>query len=508
MNKASALNSAWAIKPPRNAIAEVLAQFPSLPTVVRYYDDFDDKVRSIPEFSSSDTMEVTYAGRATTIEFVAYGREYGALLKYLFVYLIAEDYRASTVTHLLSWFSKVPEETIANLVDLSPNEMNQWWAKERTHGHHTKVFDSLKALVRMLCANFIGRWSPAYYDFIGGLPLPAQDKYRAVRTGDVFLSVEEEARIAHYLDDLATRAAKSATSRQELVEGGALLCSYLFGMRPYQIAVLAMRDVRAWNEDSTGALYVHLTFRMIKQRSKSKTYPLTRRVKHEWTPIIAELYRREKEAGRGGADRLFGVDSAQGMSHLIVKVASQITGADVSATDLRHTAAQRLVDAGASQEEVAEFMGHSDISTCLVYYTSSPNQAERVNKALGISPIYQHVAKIAHAKFISPEELAQLKGDQQIAGVPHGIQIAGIGGCTTGQPSCQYNPITSCYGCQKFMPVIDIELHKQVLKDMRSVVKFFAESSRGDGDSPAFMQLKRTIASIQSVINELEAPDA
>ena len=98
-----------------------------------------------------------------------------------------------------------------------------------------------------------------------------------------------------------------------------------------------------------------------------------------------------------------------------------------TATDLRHTAAQRLVDAGATEEELAAFLG-TWLGTGLIYFGASASQAERVNRALGISTIYQRVAKIAHDRFISPEELADLKGDQQIAGVPHGIPIAGIGG--------------------------------------------------------------------------------
>jgi len=354
-------------------------------------------------------------------------------------------------------------------------------------------------------------WSPLYYDFIRTtLPAPFQDKYAGIRTGEVFLSAPEEALIVNYLDDLSSQVLQSPTSvcQQQLERGCMLLCAYLFGMRPIQIALLTLRDVRIWQDGELPNPAVHLTFKMVKQRSKSKAFPLTRRVKHEWTPLVVELYRRAQSRGLSGGDRLFNVQSTGELGRAIKVLASELVGCDVSATDLRHTAAQRLVDAGASQEEVAEFMGHADITTCLVYFTSSPNQAERVNKALGISPIYQQVAKIGHTKFISPEELSQLKGDQQIAGVPHGIPIAGIGGCTTGQPSCPYNPITSCYGCQKFMPVTNIALHQQVLDDMRSVVNLFAASARGDGNSPAFLQLQRTIASIQAVINELETSDA
>ncbi|HPV25477.1 MAG TPA: site-specific integrase, partial [Casimicrobium sp.] len=68
-----------------------------------------------------------------------------------------------------------------------------------------------------------------------------------------------------------------------------------------------------------------------------------------------------------------------------------------------------------------------------------------------------------------------------------------------------YNPVTACYGCRKFMPLRDKAIHEQVLADMRSVVLFFSESSRGDTRSPAYLQLQRTIAEIQIVLTELDA---
>jgi hypothetical protein len=147
-------------------------------------------------------------------------------------------------------------------------------------------------------------------------------------------------------------------------------------------------------------------------------------------------------------------------------------------------------------------MGHSDLNTGLIYFRSSASQGERVNQALGVSAVYQRVVKIAHDRFISVKELIELKGDQQIAGVPHGVPIAGIGGCTVGQPSCPYNPITSCYGCPKFMPVADAGVHKAVLEDLRGVMKFFYSSSRAERGSPAF-QLEETISTVQAVLSEL-----
>ena len=54
------------------------------------------------------------------------------------------------------------------------------------------------------------------------------------------------------------------------------------------------------------------------------------------------------------------------------------------------------------------------------------------------------------------------------------------------------------------MPLYDKAMHERVLADMREVVVFFDQSSRGDARSPAYLQLQRTIAEIQAVIAELE----
>lgn len=165
--------------------------------------------------------------------------------------------------------------------------------------------------------------------------------------------------------------------------------------------------------------------------------------------------------------------------------------------------AQRMVDAGASQEELAAALGHSVLRTGLVYFQSSANQAELVNQALAVSPTYNAVLKIAKAKFIEREELMTLRGDQQVAGVPHGIPIAGIGGCTTGQPLCPYNPVTACYGCPKFMPVNDVSVHEQVLRELRQVVIQFKDIGHGELKSPAYLQLQRTLSQVDAVIDEL-----
>jgi integrase len=365
---------------------------------------------------------------------------------------------------------------------------------------HTLV--GLKAFLKFAAEYRLGFWTSLYLPFLSSsFPLPARDKYAAVRSGEVFIPIEVEAMIVRWIYERAKNSENLPT--RQLSDAALIACNYQFAMRPKQIGLLRRRDCRVLRS-AAGELSVHITFKMIKQRTDSLSRtPLIRRVKREWAPIFSEIYGRNMN--EAGDAFLLGHQSSESVGRRIAELLLEITNDNWTATDLRHSGAMRQVDAGACAEDLAEFMGHSTLESGLVYFDTSATQAERVNQALGISETYQQMAKMGRERFISSDDLAKLKGDQQIAGAPHGISIAGIGGCTSGQPSYPYNPVTACYGCPKFMPVSDLAIHNQVLSDFRTVVKLFYESSRGESESPAYLQLKRTISEVNSVIQELES---
>lgn len=492
-------------------IENVLAALPTLPPVIRYYDEFDDRLRSISNPEGSDAFNYVYDGTRGAFDFARFEGAYALLLKHVFAFGLGEDLSMSTVLHLVTGGLHISRDEMASVLSATPTGILQRWMILRSRDLSTTAYACVKTVLRMLCRHRLNGWSESYLEFLSALPWPARDAHAGIRSGDVFLSVGEEACIVRYLDNTADQVATESGSAAKalppsLDEAGMLLCAYQFGMRPVQIAKLEMRNVRIWRDVSETMPSVHLTFHMAKQRGESRKLPLTRKVKREWAPIFASLYAKREAVSTSGSARFFAVESAMDAGRQIARVVRNLIGSNDrgTATDLRHTAAQRLVDAGASHEELAEFLGHSHIQTGLVYYATSATHAERVNRALGASDVYRRVAKLAHDRFISPEELTLLKGEQQIAGVPHGIPIAGIGGCTSGQPACPYNPITSCYGCRKFMPLHDKAMHERVLAEMREVVIFFDQSSRGDTRSPTYLQLQRTIAEIQAVIEELE----
>ncbi|WP_259665486.1 MULTISPECIES: hypothetical protein [Rhizobium] len=126
-------------------------------------------------------------------------------------------------------------------------------------------------------------------------------------------------------------------------------------------------------------------------------------------------------------------------------------------------------------------------------------------RARAISPIYSNLAKIAKTRTIDKAMLLGLPADQQIGAVPHGILIAGIGGCGLGQSLCFKNPVLSCYTCSKFMPLGEPDIHQEVLESLRPVVTEFAAASRYNQQSPAYGQLKTTLDAVRRVVEELKA---
>ncbi len=491
-----------------NELAQFCMGLQPLPSVLRYYDEFDDTTRSIRAPTEEDVFELFFHGRSIKIYFARRNPHCALILKHTLALMLEQDLSIASVANYFSKLYHVTDDDLVALLQAGPLHIGQLWSKWRAREMEAGGYMLAKHILHLLCTYRWNGWSHEYRTFLRTtLPLPAVDKYAAVRAGDVFLSSEEEAAIVRHLDDLVIRLrAGEPVTYSDVADAGMLLCAYQFAMRPVQIGILDMRHVRIWHDEIEEDPTVHLTFHMAKQRGKKHRIPLTRRVKREWVPIFVHLKSQLDTTIVAGSEKLFQVKSAQEVSQRISSLARALIGSDNlgTATDLRHTAAQRLVDAGASHEELAEYLGHAQTNTGLIYYAASASYAERVNRALGASEVYRRVAKIAHDRFIAPDELAVLKDEQQIAAVPHGILISGIGGCKSGQPSCPYNPVASCYGCRKFMPVTDKELHSKVLGDMREVVLFFERSSRADLKSPTYMQLQRTIGEIQTVIDELE----
>jgi integrase len=480
---------------------KAIAEIPPLPRVIVCEDDFDEQNWLVRMEDTEEHITIPYDGQRRNIDLLKFDARIRPLIRYYALYSLMSKSMKSVYGEVSGLYS-LSTETIESVATSLPADLRVAWPSYVGNRPYY-VQMALKLFVLFLCNVGFASWSPSYRAFASSALVTTQkDRYAAIRSGDAFLSVHEESSLVRWIDEAVLNATTLEVHELELA--CLVVCSYQFGMRPRQLSLLRMRDVSTRQSAEDASHMVHIDFRMLKQRDATLAkLSLIRKVKREWAPIFVELLRLKADTASNTF--LFGFSSRQQLSLALgAKFDEILPVKGRRAYDMRHSLAQRLVDSGASQEELAAALGHSDLNTGLVYFRASANQAELVNKALGISETFQTVARIAKDRFISPTDVAALKGDQQIGGMPHGLPISGIGGCTTGQPACPFNPVTACYGCGKFMPVRDVHLHEQVLQDFRSVVHLYKDANKGQMNSPAYLQLQQTINEVKQVILQLQ----
>lgn len=491
-----------------------------LSEVIRYWDSFANKWQSVDESYFGPYWTVKFNGSSSRLNFSNITTPALAVLARHWASQSLQVLNPATVAGYFKGICEVERklgsDRLTELLTAAPHQLAKDWHLLLMPMCRPSALSSLKSLLVFCCERCVGELRPYHADYVKALrfPPPTGRAYAAVRAGSVFLTLREEAAIVDYLDSVNRQIDPLGDFKDVDVEALRAACvlaiSYQFAMRPIQMAAVRLSDVRLYQSGKNEPYAVHITFLKVKQRSSGKRLPMTRKIKREWCPIFARVHairvKNPALLSRKGSltDSYLGLNPSQ-VSALIQEITSKIAGRSLSANQLRHTGAQRLVDAGATKEELAEFMGHSSYHTGLVYFDISPTQADRVNKALAISPIYSAVAEVARTRCIDKKALLKRPADQQIGGVPHGIPIAGIGACQLGQSLCQKNPVLACYTCAKFMPVRDDRIHRETIESLREIVKRFHATSRGEIQSPAFMQLRQTLSAAQELIEDLDA---
>lgn len=480
-----------------------LEQFPSLdvpdilPRLIRYYDDFHDKVRSISHLSETDIWYVHADGKKHNLNFLRVPAKCRLLFKHIVTDLFDRCDPSTVVTYvnlLVMRSSHLVRAAVSSAADWS-----DFWNEFVLPVETISVTGALRSAIHSMCELSIGQWTPGLHEFVSSLRGPRADVYKTVRNRECFVPLDKQSVIIEFFDDLKVSVDRDSTGISDIEMRNAciLMMSHQYGLRPGSIARIKLQDVRL---HESGA--VHVSIPLIKLRDRDALRRVTRRIKHDWAALFVELVRRRKSEyvdSTSPADSLFHLTPA-GVSHVIRELTSELLGETWTPTDLRHTAAQRLADAGASHVSLSEFLGHASTLTANVYFDASPSQAERVNQALSLSPIYTTIADTAKTKTITSIELRALPPSQQIGAVPHGIPIAGIGGCTIGQSLCAKNPVLSCYTCRRFLPVADRRVHENVVDSLRPVVRMFANASHETGSGGSQAQLTRTLRAAMQVI--------
>lgn len=465
--------------------------WPTPPGFLRIYDKYADKETTLAIDASC--WDLLVQGRVAHFEFLLGAK--GQLQRTL-VALAKSGRSPSTVDKFCR--SLLNNWTIYyNILSDGPSNLKRHWESS------VLDIDTAKAgkdVLKLACMSSVGPWQPCHLPFVKGLDTRANSTVRAQRSKHVrrgaLISVEAQAGIVRVLDVAANQQGLADTEIEALT---ALALIYQHGVRPVQVIALRVEHVLLLTDAAKSATCI-VSFHGAK-RKDGKIIEIARQMKPEWISLMQRSLALATQAGRR---KVIGMTTAHSVWAEVKRACAKI-GVKIGFTagKLRHTSAQLLADGGQSRQSIREFLGHKNDNAASVYVTASRKQAELINSALGASKLYTNILSLADAVFVSADDMLRASEDQQVGAIVGLRLVAGVGLCGTGQPNCPYNPVTSCYGCRKFMPSLDRKAHEDAGAGMREQVLAFVDRG-GSSESAGYLQLTRALSGAQQAIEAVD----
>ncbi len=199
----------------RKSLEAILTNIPPAPAVVHYYDDFSDSYGEVTHAGTSDRWQLSFDGRCVSLDFLDIDVNLRDLIKVWCSAILAHLSPIST-EYYFHRISSLPADRLIRLLTCKPHDVRSEWKQCYSTGFSYAQLASLKSLLTYMCEVHIGCWQPQWSDLVSQLPLPKVDKYASVRTGDAFLSVDEQAAIVRHIDDVCAEI----ESRRAMVTDG------------------------------------------------------------------------------------------------------------------------------------------------------------------------------------------------------------------------------------------------------------------------------------------------
>ena len=466
-------------------------KWPAAPSLMKVFDKYS-QTESVLRLSD-DAWVVVHRGMMPSVAFS--DGERGLLQRQLA--LLTQQQNSPALVWRFCTALVAKWDAFQRILGSPPEQLRAAWVREVDYAYVSWTF---KSVLKLACTAGVGHWRPAHLALVKSLDTynnpSTKRRFKSIENRERVASVELQAGIVKVLDYAAS---DDGLTDADLDGAVALAISYQHGMRPVQMLCLDVSHVRFFR-DASDDLACLLSFHAAKQQ-QGKEFEVLRQVKPEWVPLVARLHAKATATGRS---RLFEKGNSTDLWHRARSVCSRY---DISlactATMLRHTGAQLLADAGHSRRSLQAFLGHSGEQAAGYYIRASFNQAELINNALGASKLYSSLLAISEGRFVSEAEMRAALEDQQIGAVVGERLVAGVGLCKTGQGGCPYNPVTSCYGCPKFMPSLGREAHLEAIAGMREQVSGYLKQGVS-AETPAYRQLMGALSGAQQAIAAID----
>lgn len=465
--------------------------WPVAPATLSIYDKYSDTSYSIR--ADDGTWTFSYKGHAESIVFAS--GETGSLQRKLA--LLTSGRTSPSTLHRTARMLVQTWDTVIALLLTHPERLRTTWDAYVTT---ISLAELNKKVLKLACKANAGHWSSRTLPLVSSMDTRANASVAKqaglIEGRQMVVSAGLQADIVNVLDAAVTNSDLSST---HLEGAAALALIYQHGVRPVQVLCLNLEHVRFFRDASNGLACV-VSFHAAKQRD-GKEFEILRQVKPEWVPIVERLH---ASAVRSGRSRLFESSNSSTLwfrARALCKLSNVVLGC--TAPQLRHTGAQALADAGHSRKSIQQFLGHVREHSSHVYVRASLQQSALINSALGASRLYKTIQGIARKEFVTLEEMLAANEDQQIGGIVGESLVAGIGLCRAGQSQCSYNPVTSCYGCSKFMPSLDKLPHRAAVEGMRQQVRVYLANGVQQ-ENPAYRQLTHALSGAQQALDAIE----
>lgn len=251
-------------RPSTPPIAASAPHLPSLPPLVRYFDDFEDRYRTISDLDASDSWELTYDGKTLALHFDRLAGWHRLFTKLAFADLIVRRSPATAVAYagaLGVIAVELQNEIIEAIVLRTPLDFLDLWVSQFRSRLRPDQMRAVRHLARTACRMNIGHWALSDISLIRSLPGASIDKYASVRDGSAFVGLDAQSKLVEFIDHQAAAAGAGRAASQEIAEACILALSFQYGLRPGQIARVAWEDVKFFE---SGA--VHVAVQQLKQR--------------------------------------------------------------------------------------------------------------------------------------------------------------------------------------------------------------------------------------------------
>lgn len=317
-------------------------QLPPLPSIVRYYDDFDRVDRRLGSLDE-DLWRIHLNGRTVRWNFGRFPDRVRAVVKRVLAETLVGN-ATTTAANFWARFGSMPSNVlfqgVSNALRLTPIEFRFWWTLEALNHLDREQSVAFRHLLHWLCRWEVGQWRSADAALVRALPGHAYRKYSGVRDRSSILPYEARSKIVSYLDELSGLAALRQCSPIAARDGAILAVAYQHGLRSRQIAMLDVSDVRILDAHT-----VHIRPTIMKQRSQKVGNRINRRMQAEWTPLFLCWAEVLECTSNGKFFRMVPIEIAK----IVGDLSERVTGSCYATGMFRHTGAQRLAYSRASR---------------------------------------------------------------------------------------------------------------------------------------------------------------